>query len=354
MVVAGSGDGGASWSEAGRRQELLGHDQDIEDKNFYAVDNTSASSAYYGRQYTCWDRGNDEQFGLFLEQRRDSWTEVDLPTAPSGGTRHRLRARGAEERHSPRGLRHPDLRRLDLLRTSGCSTPARPTVASAGRRRVHVKDFNLVSFSEANSVPQAQDEPRHQPVRRRSTSTTRAATCDGYPVRDLQRLHLGFGGRQLRRLGHGDRPTVARPGTRRCKVNDDGARRAYRSSTRSWSGRPGRTGTSWSAGTTPGTTRPNREVELLRRALARTAGVSFEANIKASQASERVQQQPASRTTDENATDNAERQPEPVRRVAWVSTWPNGKALHGLDRQRATSIPGIVVRTRRRRTSASP
>ena len=81
MVVARSTNGGASWSGHGVVKNSWGT-QNFEDKNFFAIDN-NPSSPFYGRQYTCWDRDNNEKMA-YSTNGGSSWTEVDVPTATSG------------------------------------------------------------------------------------------------------------------------------------------------------------------------------------------------------------------------------------------------------------------------------
>jgi hypothetical protein len=82
MVVARSADGGATWVKQGIIKNAWATGT-LEDKNFYAIDNTS-TSPFYGRHYTCWDRSNNEKFA-YSTNNGVAWTEVDLPTAPVGG-----------------------------------------------------------------------------------------------------------------------------------------------------------------------------------------------------------------------------------------------------------------------------
>ena len=82
MVVARSTDGGANWSGQGIVVTSWG-DTDLEDKNFYAIDNHPASP-FFGRHYTCWDRNNNEKIARSTNSGA-TWTEADLPTSPVGG-----------------------------------------------------------------------------------------------------------------------------------------------------------------------------------------------------------------------------------------------------------------------------
>lgn len=81
MVVARSANGGATWNGQGviKNGWITGT---LEDKNFYAID-TNAGSPFSGRHYTCWDRSNNEKFA-YSSNNGATWTEVDLPTAGGG------------------------------------------------------------------------------------------------------------------------------------------------------------------------------------------------------------------------------------------------------------------------------
>jgi hypothetical protein len=83
MVVARSVDGGANWTPHGVVVSSWA-DSDLEDKNFYAIDNYPASP-FFRRHYTCWDRNNNEKFA-YSTNGGSTWTEVDLPSSPFGGT----------------------------------------------------------------------------------------------------------------------------------------------------------------------------------------------------------------------------------------------------------------------------
>jgi len=76
LVVAKSSDGGATWSGQGVVKNSW-NTANIEDKNFYAIDN-SPSSPYYGRHYVCWDRNNNEKLA-YSSDGGTTWTEVNLP-----------------------------------------------------------------------------------------------------------------------------------------------------------------------------------------------------------------------------------------------------------------------------------
>jgi hypothetical protein len=77
VVVAKSTNGGASWAAQGIVKSSWSSPGTVEDKNFYAID-TNAGSPFFGRHYTCWDRNNDEKFA-YSTNGGASWTETNLP-----------------------------------------------------------------------------------------------------------------------------------------------------------------------------------------------------------------------------------------------------------------------------------
>lgn len=81
LVVAKSSDGGATWTAQGvvKNSWPTG---DVEDKNFYFIDNTP-TSPYYGRHYVCWDRNNNEKIAYSTNEGA-TWTEVNLPDIAGG------------------------------------------------------------------------------------------------------------------------------------------------------------------------------------------------------------------------------------------------------------------------------
>ncbi|MDX1998303.1 MAG: sialidase family protein [Thermoanaerobaculia bacterium] len=151
MVVARSADGGATWVKQGVIKNSWAT-TDLEDKNFYAIDNTP-TSPFYGRHYTCWDRNNNEKFA-YSSNNGATWTEVDLPTAPIGGVD--LACEIAVQKN---GTVHVV---FDSL-TCGVSTCSdermwytRSTNGGVSwSAPVQVRDFNLVGFSGANKPPVA-------------------------------------------------------------------------------------------------------------------------------------------------------------------------------------------------------
>jgi hypothetical protein len=81
MVVARSANGGATWNAQGVIKNSWSTGA-LEDKNFYAIDN-NPGSPFFGRHYTCWDRNNNEKFA-YSTNNGATWTETDLPTAGGG------------------------------------------------------------------------------------------------------------------------------------------------------------------------------------------------------------------------------------------------------------------------------
>lgn len=150
MVVARSADGGATWSKQGIIKNAWSTGT-LEDKNFYAIDNNT-SSPYYGRHYTCWDRSNNEKFA-YSSNNGVTWTEVDLPTAPVGGI-----DLGCEIAVQKNGTVHVI---FDSLTCGSTCTDERVfyTKSTNGGASwsspVQIRDLNLVGFSGANSPPVA-------------------------------------------------------------------------------------------------------------------------------------------------------------------------------------------------------
>ncbi|MGD2116382.1 MAG: hypothetical protein PVG07_15110, partial [Acidobacteriota bacterium] len=151
MVVARSADGGATWSGQGVIKNSWGT-TDLEDKNFYVIDN-HVTSPYYGRHYTCWDRNNNEK-SAYSADNGVTWTEVDLPTPPSPG--YDL---GCDLAVEADGTVHVvwDTLTCGATCTNERMFYTRSTNGGASwSSPVLVRDFNLVAFS-TNSTPDAQD-----------------------------------------------------------------------------------------------------------------------------------------------------------------------------------------------------
>lgn len=154
MVVTRSVDGGATWTPHGVVVSSW-NDSDLEDKNFYAIDNNPASP-FFRRHYTCWDRNNNEKFA-FSTNGGVSWTEVDLPTSPFGGT-----DLGCEIEVEDNGTVHVIFNSL----TCGTACTNEFTVytkstngGASWSAPVLVRDFNLYGFgSPAINCPAAQDD----------------------------------------------------------------------------------------------------------------------------------------------------------------------------------------------------
>ncbi len=172
MVVARSTNGGATWTKQGviRNSWTSGN---LEDKNFYAIDNTPASP-YYGRHYTCWDRDNNEKFA-YSTSNGASWTEVDLPAAAAGtydlaceiavgkdGTVHVV----FDTLNC--GANCTNERMFYTRSTNGGATWSAPVL---------VRDFNLVGFSGAN-FPDPQDDRGINPFGAIDVDNSGGA-CDG-------------------------------------------------------------------------------------------------------------------------------------------------------------------------------
>ncbi len=148
MVVARSTDGGATWAAHGIVRNGWAAST-FEDKNFYAID-TTPSSPFYGRHYSCWDRSNNEKFARSTDGGV-TFTESDIPTAPGGGF-----DLGCEIAVAKNGDVHviwdtltcgascTNERMFHVRSTDGGATFGSATL---------VQDFDLVGFSNTNCPP---------------------------------------------------------------------------------------------------------------------------------------------------------------------------------------------------------
>jgi hypothetical protein len=153
IVVARSTDGGATWGGQGVVVNSWPNNN-LEDKNLYNIDNNPASP-FYGRQYVCWDRGNNEKIA-YSTNSGATWTEVDLPSSPVGGT-----DLGCDIAVEDNGTVHVIFDSL-TCGASTCTDEATVYTKSTNggvswSAPVLVHDFNLASFSNLN-CPAAQDD----------------------------------------------------------------------------------------------------------------------------------------------------------------------------------------------------
>ncbi len=178
-VVAGrSTDGGATWTAHGIVVDgfdpVFGFGT-LEEKNAYAIDNTSASP-YHGRHYTCWDRFNDERFAWSTDGGA-SWTEADLPAPPNGGFDAACEIAVEDD-----GTIH--LVYESSVCTGGiCSADAMSYTSSGDggaswSTPVQVRNFNLVPGSGAH-CPIAQDQQCIRPFGAIAVDNSGGA-CDGH------------------------------------------------------------------------------------------------------------------------------------------------------------------------------
>ncbi|HXU45105.1 MAG TPA: DNRLRE domain-containing protein [Thermoanaerobaculia bacterium] len=153
MVVARSTDGGATWSGQGVVKNSWST-SDVEDKNFYLIDN-SATSTYHGRHYTCWDRNNNEKVAYSTDSGA-TWTEVDLPTPSGGGL-----DLGCDLAVQTNGKLHAIFDTLTCGISSCTNERMFYTQSTNGGATwstpVLIVDTNLTSFS-SGSCPKAQDD----------------------------------------------------------------------------------------------------------------------------------------------------------------------------------------------------
>jgi hypothetical protein len=154
MVVARSIDGGATWTGQGVVKNSWTVPNQVEDKNFYAID-TVAGSPYNGRHYTCWDRNNNEKVA-YSTNNGVSWTEVDLPTPAGGGL-----DLGCDVAVDKNGKVHAIFNTLTCGAFSCTNTRLFYTSSSDGGASWtspnQLRDYNLTEFSAGN-CPLAQDD----------------------------------------------------------------------------------------------------------------------------------------------------------------------------------------------------
>jgi hypothetical protein len=152
LVVARSTDGGATWTGRGVIKNSWGS-SDIEDKNFYAIDNTP-TSPYYGRHYVCWDRNNDEKLA-YSTNAGTTWTEVDLPDIVGGIDL------GCDVTVQKNGKVHVVFDTLTCGAFSCTNERLFYTKSTNGGATwtapLQLRDYNLTGFSGAN-CPDAQNE----------------------------------------------------------------------------------------------------------------------------------------------------------------------------------------------------
>jgi subtilisin-like proprotein convertase family protein len=312
MVVARSADGGATWVKQGIIKNAWATGT-LEDKNFYAVDNTS-TSPFYGRHYTCWDRSNNEKFG-FSSNNGVTWTEVDLPAAPVGGI-----DLGCEIAVQKNGTVHvvwesltcgancTDERMWYTRSTNGGVSWSAP---------VQVHDHNLTGFSGANSPPVA-DQRGIAPFGAIDVDNSGGA-CDGTLYATYGDYTSGGATETdiwVTRSTNGG-TTWLTP----VKVNDDGlANRTQFHPFLQVDQSNGSVVVSWHDARNDVN---NRKVEYYVTR-STNCGVSFEANTKASQPSTEFNNSGIS-YTDENTTDNPNRNPNQYGEYMGLDV-KNGKA----------------------------
>ncbi len=312
MVVARSADGGATWTKQGIIKNAWSTGT-LEDKNFYAIDNTS-TSPFYGRHYTCWDRSNNEKFA-YSSNNGVTWTEVDLPAAGVGGI-----DLGCEIAVQKNGTVHvvwesltcsstcTDERMWYTKSTNGGASWSTP---------VQVHDHNLAAFSGANKPPVA-DQRGIAPFGAVDVDNSGGA-CDGTLYATFGDYTSG-GATQtdvwVTRSTNGG-TTWGAP----VKVNDDGLTgRTQFHPFLQVDPSNGNVVVAWHDARNDAN---NRKVEIYA-ARSTNCGVSFETNVKVSQASAEFNNSAVS-YTDENTTDNANRNPNQYGEYMGLDV-KNGKA----------------------------
>jgi hypothetical protein len=174
LVVAWSTDGGATWSPRGIVKNSW-PTTDLEDKNFYAIDN-HPGSPFFGRHYDCWDRNNDEKLARSTNGGVN-WTEADLPPTGAGSNRFDLACEMAIEDD---GTVHVVYDTLTC--PSNCANEemfhSKSTDGGVNwSTPVLVRDFNLVGFSGTN-CPDPQNNRCINPFGSIDVDNTGGA-CDG-------------------------------------------------------------------------------------------------------------------------------------------------------------------------------
>ncbi|HEX3130515.1 MAG TPA: proprotein convertase P-domain-containing protein [Thermoanaerobaculia bacterium] len=312
MVVARSADGGATWVKQGVIKNAWATGT-LEDKNFYAIDNTS-TSPFYGRHYTCWDRANNEKFA-YSSNNGVTWTEVDLPAAGVGGV-----DLGCEIAVQKNGTVHVVFESLTC--GSNCTDERMWYTKSTNggvswSTPVQVHDHNLTGFSGANTPPVA-DQRGIAPFGAIDVDNSGGA-CDGTLYATYGDYTSGGATETdiwVTRSTNGG-TTWGTP----VKVNDDGL--AGRTQFHPFLQVDQSTGNVVVAWHDARNDANNRKVEIFT-ARSTNCGVSFEANVKASQASTEFNNSAIS-YTDENTTDNANRNPNQYGEYMGLDV-KNGKA----------------------------
>lgn len=151
LVVATSTDGGATWTGQGVIKDSWATG-DVEDKNFYAIDNTP-TSPYYGRHYACWDRNNNEKLAYSTDSGV-TWTEVNLPNVAGSLDL------GCDVAVQKNGKVHVIFDTLTCGAVSCTNERLFYTKSTDGGATwtvpLQLRDYNLTGFSGAN-CPAAQD-----------------------------------------------------------------------------------------------------------------------------------------------------------------------------------------------------
>jgi subtilisin-like proprotein convertase family protein len=312
MIVARSADGGATWVKQGVIKNAWATGT-LEDKNFYAIDNTLASP-FYGRHYTCWDRSNNEKFA-YSTNNGVAWTEVDLPAAGVGGV-----DLGCEIAVQKNGTVHVVWESLACASTCTDERMWYTKSTNGGvswSTPVQVHDHNLTGFSGANTPPVA-DQRGIAPFGAIDVDNSGGA-CDGTLYATYGDYTSGGATETdiwVTRSTNGG-TTWSAP----VKVNDDGlAGRTQFHPFLQVDQSNGSVVVAWHDARNDAN---NRKVEIFTTR-STNCGVSFEANTKASQASAEFNNSGIS-YSDENSTDNPNRNPNQYGEYMGLDV-KNGKA----------------------------
>jgi hypothetical protein len=319
MVVARSTDAGATWAARGVIKNSWAATS-VEDKNFYTID-TTPTSPFFGRHYTCWDRNNNEKIA-YSTTTGSSWTEVDLPTAASGS--YDL---GCEIAVAADGAVHVVFDTLDCGTTTCTNERMFYTRSTNGgvswSTPTLVRDFNLVSFSSAAAPPVA-DERGINPFGSIDVDNS-GGSCNGtlyVTYSDFASGSVADNDVWVARSTNGGSSWSAA-----VKVNDDGlAGRIQFHPFLTVDQTNGSVVVGWHDARNDAA---NKKVDYYV-ARSTNCGVSFEANVKASQNSSEFNNSGIS-YTDENTADNPNNNPNQYGEYMGVAAHGNKAYLAWTD-----------------------
>ena len=326
LVVARSTDAGATWNPRGVVSNVY------PDKNFYAIDN-HLQSPYYGRHYSCW-----KEMGQALGDNRVgwsadgglTWTAVDTPEPPGGADIDDFACDVTVRRDGT----------VDLAVWGYCFNPCYGPRVHHSRSvdggltwSPMVETVDLVS-SNVVFAAVAQDQ-RDINFFGELVADDSGGSCDGYLYASFTDVTDGVGDHAdvyITRSTDGG-ATWQAP----LKVNDDGLARVQFHPALAIDSGTGDLVASWQDGRNDPT---HHTVETF---LARSSdcGVSFEPNVRVSQASNEFNNA-ATTSSNENTIDNPNANPNQYGDYMG-GRYPRGQGIRCLDRQ-----PALLPRLHRR------